>query len=1382
MVGMVSKDIQGYPGADGHTPTIEIGNNGTWIIDNVDTGISARGPQGEAGRSIVSIEKTAQNGLIDTYTITYSDHTTSEFIVVNGERGDQGPEGIQGLPGADGHTPTISIDPSTGNWIIDNVDTGICARGQTGASISVTSVVKTGENGLVDTYTITFSNGDTATFDVVNGAPGSNGQNGQNGQDGHTPVITIDAITGNWMIDGVDSGVKAQGPQGQAGANGMNGQNGQNGLDGNGISEIVVLDSNATQTTYRINFTNGTHFDYQIVNGANGSNGANGANGQNGADGTSMRTGTGVPAVDLGNEGDSYVNTLTWDYYVRENNAWVLKGNIKGNDGVNGQNGQNGTNGTNGADGVSVTSIARTSGDGSAGTVDTYTITYSDGNTSTFTVTNGANGQNGQNGSNGANGADGTNGNTILVGIGAPSNATLGVDGDSYIDTDSWNYYLKVSGNWALQGSIKGNDGQDGTNGTNGQDGVSITGISYTSSSGLVDTYTVSYSNGTSSTFTVTNGRNGASVLTGPVAPTSEGFDGDSYINLTTWDYYVKENGNWVIKGSIKGRSIISIERTSGDGSAGTTDTYTITYSDSTTSQFTVTNGANGANGQDGQNGQNGADGKTLLTGSSVPASNIGTVGDSYIDLSTWTLYVKTAEDTWTSKGSFKGSDGANGTNGTNGADLTISNISTSGTGAPGTSDTYTITFSDGNNLTITVYNGADGQDGTNGHSLLTGTINPTTEGFNGDSYLNTVSWEYFVKENGSWVSKGSIQGATGAQGPVGPQGPAGNNGSQIYVNSSNPSSTDGYQVGDLYINNATGQIYVLEQVGENPAAWSDKGSIMGPQGSQGPQGPAGNNGKSAYELAQDNGYTGSISEWLLSLVGNDGLSAYELAQANGFGGSLSEWLDSLVGANGKSAYQIYCDNHADPDLSEADWLASLQGTNGTDGTNGTNGKSAYEIYCDNNPGTTLTEPEWLLSLVGQDGQNGTNGTNGTSLTVGNSSGAAPASTDGYQVGDSFLDTSSWNLWVLSDDGMGGVTWGASPVGNLQANGATHAVTFDLGNPSATISQPIDIINAPQGQTIAYPGYDPELDGFIFQGWYTQEGNKWNFEKDVISQDITLVAHWAKFKVVNGVLEECSMTGDVVIPMFFDNQLITAIGDNAFKDNDALTTVTIPDSVTSIGNAAFKGCTHLASIIIPSSVKTIGNEAFSGCTSLAYAYMETNTSRSANGGLESIGDYAFKDCALRAVVVPNSVQHIGLGAFSSNSSRWSDWGYLEDVVSNEMGGYYISGTLFGSYNDMDGYLDQTYHTYSDYIYVCTDSEHLNQVYVYENIEDPDPANYGNYIDAWVHEYDLPAVPTNYHGNGDPSDSEPSSLYFDESDYYYMYRKHHIHLKACRFHS
>ena len=47
-------------------------------------------PKGEDGRGVVSIEKTSTNNLVDTYTITYTDGTTSTFEVTNGANGTGG--------------------------------------------------------------------------------------------------------------------------------------------------------------------------------------------------------------------------------------------------------------------------------------------------------------------------------------------------------------------------------------------------------------------------------------------------------------------------------------------------------------------------------------------------------------------------------------------------------------------------------------------------------------------------------------------------------------------------------------------------------------------------------------------------------------------------------------------------------------------------------------------------------------------------------------------------------------------------------------------------------------------------------------------------------------------------------------------------------------------------------------------------------------------------------------------------------------------------------------------------------------------------------------------------------------------------------------------
>lgn len=58
----------------------------------------------------------------------------------------------------------------------------------------------------------------------------------------------------------------------------------------------------------------------------------------------------------------------------------------------------------------------------------------------------------------------------------------------------------------------------------------------------------------------------------------------------------------------------------------------------------------------------------------------------------------------------------------------------------------------------------------------------------------------------------------------------------------------------------------------------------------------SGVDGKSAYEIALDEGFVGTETEWLESLIGAAGKSAYEIALDEGFVGTIEDWLDSLKG------------------------------------------------------------------------------------------------------------------------------------------------------------------------------------------------------------------------------------------------------------------------------------------------------------------------------------------------------------------------------------------------------------------------------------------------------------------------------------------------------
>lgn len=108
--------------------------------------------------------------------------------------------------------------------------------------------------------------------------------------------------------------------------------------------------------------------------------------------------------------------------------------------------------------------------------------------------------------------------------------------------------------------------------------------------------------------------------------------------------------------------------------------------------------------------------------------------------------------------------------------------------------------------------------------------------------------------------------------------------------------------------------------------------SLIGPKGADGADGQNGKDGqpgKSAYQVAVDNGFDGTQAEWLRSLHGEDGIdgkpgangkdgqpghdgkSAYEIAVSNGFKGTEQEWLNSLKGENGRDG------NDASVDLSK---------------------------------------------------------------------------------------------------------------------------------------------------------------------------------------------------------------------------------------------------------------------------------------------------------------------------------------------------------------------------------------------------------------------------------------------------------------------------------
>ncbi|MCR5076499.1 MAG: leucine-rich repeat protein [Prevotella sp.] len=102
---------------------------------------------------------------------------------------------------------------------------------------------------------------------------------------------------------------------------------------------------------------------------------------------------------------------------------------------------------------------------------------------------------------------------------------------------------------------------------------------------------------------------------------------------------------------------------------------------------------------------------------------------------------------------------------------------------------------------------------------------------------------------------------------------------------------------------------------------------------------------------------------------------------------------------------------------------------------------------------------------------------------------------------------------------------------------------------------------------------------------------------------------------------------------------VTAIEHNAFENNKAITSVTIPASVTSMGYSAFNSCDKLETVVNNGRMTQIESWTFTNCTALAsVTFPET---------VKVIGDHAFKNTGLTSVFLPEGVEEVGDWAFEA---------------------------------------------------------------------------------------------------------------------------------------
>lgn len=112
----------------------------------------------------------------------------------------------------------------------------------------------------------------------------------------------------------------------------------------------------------------------------------------------------------------------------------------------------------------------------------------------------------------------------------------------------------------------------------------------------------------------------------------------------------------------------------------------------------------------------------------------------------------------------------------------------------------------------------------------------------------------------------------------------------------------------------------------------------------------------------------------------------------------------------------------------------------------------------------------------------------------------------------------------------------------------------------------------------------------------------------------------------------CTDTEIIVPKTSPEGDVVTVIGNAAFRYNSTITSLLMPDSVTEIKNSAFESCRGLVKINISKSTESIGENAFKGCELLASIVIPDS--------VRTIGDDAFSYCGLVTAAIGNGVEHL----------------------------------------------------------------------------------------------------------------------------------------------
>ncbi|HEV8739710.1 TPA: G5 domain-containing protein, partial [Streptococcus pneumoniae] len=674
-----------------------------------------------------------------------------------GEKGDQGERGLTGAQGAKG----------------EKGDRG--ERGLTGAQGAKGEKGDRGERGLT-------------------GAQGAKGEKGDRGEHGLTGAQGAKGEKGAQGERGLTGAQGAKGEKGDQGERGLTGAQGAKGEKGDKGEQGPKGEDGKTPTVKVTDGQDGTH----TITINDGKGGITTTVVRDGFDGASPLVST------HRNEADK-TTTVIFYYDLNDNNQFD-EGDTKLKEVViaDGKQGPKGDKGDNGKDGFTPEVTVTDNNNGTH----TITITQPDNRPSLTTIVK--------------NGEDGKTPKVKAERDDAKKQTTL----TFYIDKDGDGSY--TAGKDELVQTTVVKDGQDGAAGASGRDGKEV--------------------------------------LNGKVDPTTEGKDGDTFVNTQTGDVFVKKGNTWEPAGNIKGpKGDKGADGAKGEkgaqGERGLTGAQGVKGEKGDQGERGLTGskgekgdqgergltgaqgdkGEQGLQGRDGAQGPKGADGQRGPAGPQGPKGEQGNPGTPGKDGKSL-IAVKNGTETkvYVEDPARPGqplnpnqplatiTDGRNGTNGQsptitatrsvqngkNGVLVTITPVEgrpqttfveDGQKGADGKTPTVTITEGQNGTHTLTVHNpgspdvtttirdGATGQAGRDGKDVLNGKVNPQpNQGKNGDKYINTETGDVYVKNNGNWDKEGNIKGPKGDKGADGAKGEKGDQGERGLTGAQGAKGADG--------------------------------------------------------------------------------------------------------------------------------------------------------------------------------------------------------------------------------------------------------------------------------------------------------------------------------------------------------------------------------------------------------------------------------------------------------------------------------------------------------------------------------------------------------------------------------------------------------------